>query len=174
MSPKNMFSEILKIVGFDNIYKETSVYNLIQSIGYFLSSEPITKSLLIIDEAGRLSNKNLMHFHDLRNSLNKHTGIMLAATLNFQEKLERMNRGKIQGIPEFYSRINQWITLDCPTVQEQAQYCIYRGIKNKSIIESIIKPFQDFRKLKSRVDLIAINILNDLELKKNPQISEGN
>lgn len=136
---------------------------LIQGIGYFFSNRSPTRSLLIIDEAGRLSNKNLMHFHDLRNALNKCTGIMLAATMNFQEKLQTMNKNKIQGIPEFYSRINNWITLECPTIQEQVNYCEYRGIKNNAIIMSLVKPNQDFRRLKALVDIIAINIIESTD-----------
>jgi len=49
---------------------------------------------------------------------------------------------------------------------------MYRGIINKNIIGSIIKQDQDFRKLKSLVDIIAIKIL--LEIEENPQFSNDN
>ncbi|MBB6107666.1 AAA domain-containing protein [Mucilaginibacter lappiensis] len=172
MSPRELLIKILEVMGFQNKHSSSSVYNLIQSIGYFLSTEA-KKSLLIIDEAGRLSNKNLMNFHDLRNSLNKSAGIMFVGPFYFKSKIENMVRKNVQGIPELNSRINSWISLECPTLAEQAEYCFHRGILNKRIANSLIIRDQNLRKLKERIDEIGITVIEMLESKESNHSKNG-
>jgi len=167
MSPKELLIKILDVMGFQNKHSGSSVYSLIQSIGYFLSADSKRKSLLIIDEAGRLSNRNLMNFHDLRNSLNKSAGIMFAGPFYFKSKIENMVKKNVQGIPELNSRINSWISLECPTIPEQAEYCFHRGVLNKRIANSLTAKDQNLRKLKECIDEVGITIIETLESKEN-------
>ena len=80
----------------------------------------------------------------------------------------------IEGIPEFFRRINNWIELDRPSVNEKRALCIHRGITNNGLIEQISNNIK-YNTL-SDVDNLLINlsilINRKIELNKKANISQ--
>ncbi|NHA04887.1 ATP-binding protein [Mucilaginibacter sp. HC2] len=170
MTPKSLFNHVLEVLGIENRYSESNVYNIIKSIAYYFNSFQ-SNALLIIDEAGRLSNNSLMHFHDLRNETSEKLGVVFAAPGYFKLNVEKMVKGNIQGMPEFYSRIELWIEIDSPSIEEQVEFCIHRGVKSEDLIMSIIKENQSFRRLASKLKNFGKMAIR--YLKNNPDNLKG-
>lgn len=113
-----MYREILKAAGWKNIYRESTLFNIIESIAYYLSEESPGKKLLIIDEANHISDVNLIHLHDLRDATQNVSGIIIAGPKQFQQKMEYYESINKYGIPEFLRRIFDWVELDPPSFNE--------------------------------------------------------
>ena len=150
MTAKSFFLHIMEVLGIRNRYTDANLYNLIRSIGYYLNSFE-SNVLLVLDEAGRLSDSILMHCHDLRNETNENVGISFASPHYLKLSLEKLIKANVRGIPELYGRFELWIEVEAPLVDEQAQYCIHRGIKNRALIEALVFENQSFRSLVSKV-----------------------
>jgi hypothetical protein len=150
MTAKSFFTHIMEVLDIRNRYTDANLYNLIRSIGYYLNSFE-SNVLLILDEAGRLSDSILMHCHDLRNETNENVGIVFASPHYLKLSLEKLIKANVRGIPELYGRFELWIEVGSPLLNEQAQYCIHRGINNKALIEALVFENQSFRSLVSKV-----------------------
>jgi hypothetical protein len=170
MTPKSFFNHILEVLGIANRYSDANVYNIIRSIGYYLNSfqGPV---LLILDEAGRLSDTILMHCHDLRNETNENVGIVFASPHHLKVSLERLIKANVRGISELYGRFELWIEVDAPSIDEQAEYCMHRGVKSEALIEALIAENQSFRRLVSKVKNLGKKAIR--HKKKCPETGEG-
>lgn len=136
MTPKIFYSKILELLGYQNYYKQNNIYTVIESIAYYLN-DGNENNLLIIDEAGKLSHSSILYLHDLRDSCKNSTGIILAGPKYFENNIRNMLSKNIEGIPEFFRRINNWIELDKPSVQEKMALCMHRGVTNNELIKEI-------------------------------------
>lgn len=141
MTAKIFYSEILNNIGFANKHGQDNIYYIIESIAHYLN-ENKQKNLLVIDEAGKLSHNHLLYLHDLRDSISKSTGIVIAGPKYFQNDITNQLKLNKIGIPELYRRINTWIELDLPSYNEKFQLCKFSGIKNDNLINAICKDIQ--------------------------------
>ncbi len=167
MTPKIFYSKILEIIGFKNYFKQDNIYHIIESISYYLN-ENHNNNLLIIDEAGKLSHSSILYLHDLRDNCKNSTGIVLAGPKYFENNIRSMLNKNIEGIPEFFRRVNNWIELDKPSIHEKMALCIHRGIKNDLLIKEIAT--NDNYKTLSDVDNVLNNIGLIVKRKLNNQI----
>jgi len=138
MTSKVMYGQILKVAGWKNIYRESSLYNIIESIGYYLTETP-GKKLLIFDEANHISDINLIHLHDLRDATQQISGIVIAGPKQFQTKMNYYESINKYGIPEFNRRIFSWNELDAPTKIEKLELYKAHGFKNQAIINEYLR-----------------------------------
>jgi len=164
MTSRVMYNEILKAAGWKNIYRESSLFNIIESIAYYLS-ESTGKKLLIIDEANHISNINLIHLHDLRDATQNISGIIIAGPKQFQQKMEYLESINKYGVPEFMRRIFNWIELGPPSFNEKCNLYREYGFKNDTIIKSyaeIDKTLDDVWKNVKRVALLYLNSIGEL------------
>lgn len=105
-------------MGYQYYYKQNNINTIIENIAYYLNDSN-DNNLLIIDEAGKLSHSNILFLHDLRDSCKNSTGIILASPKYFENNIRNMLLKNIVGIPEFFRRINNWVELDKPSIEEK-------------------------------------------------------
>jgi len=99
MNAKQVLRAILRVMG---IGYEGTIYDMENRIIDELNKQQ--EPLLIIDEAGKLSERVLQYLHDIKDE--SHTGIVLAGVEYFLEDLEKAVEKNKQGMPEFYGRIS--------------------------------------------------------------------
>ena len=113
MNRKQFFASILKEMG---VNFTGSVYDMVHRIiDEFNTKE---NPLLIIDEAGKLTHTLILHLHDLCNATSHNLGIVLSGCEYFKTNLEKAGEKNRQGIPEFYSRVTDWVILSKPSRRE--------------------------------------------------------
>lgn len=96
MRPKHFFFELGKLLGFE---LETNPYEMVKAIAEALNQK--SSPLIIIDEAGKLSDQIIMMLHVLRDKTMHNCGIVLAGMPYFKSNLiKKSNKQKI-GISEF-------------------------------------------------------------------------
>jgi DNA transposition AAA+ family ATPase len=150
MSVRIFYSSIYNAKGLLPFDKELHIHFLIrQAAGLF--NDELTKKLLIIDEAGKFTPPMLEYLHELRDLTKKSMGIILAGPEYFLARLNRWNDVGIPGVPELYSRINVFQTLNVPTFQEIKAIIQANNIKDSSF-ELENKGILNFRKLKFNIN----------------------
>ena len=138
MTAKVFYTNLLEQIGYKNRHKANNIYHIIESIGYYLSQIP-GKKLLIIDEAGKLSNQELLYLHDLWDTISSHTGIILAGPNYFQGEIEKMSQQGVVGIPELFRRITLWMELGTPTFEEKKALFYEYGVLNLKLLNSLAR-----------------------------------
>ncbi|MDB4999295.1 MAG: hypothetical protein JWR76_372 [Mucilaginibacter sp.] len=138
MSTKDFYNKILEAAGWSNRYRSSSLYSIIESIGYYLAQSS-GKHLIIIDEAGKLNHKQRLCLHDLRDAVKNNTGIILAGPKYFQNEILAQKKNDIEGIPELLRRIDMFIELQPPTTIEKRELFKLNGFRNQSLINSVLK-----------------------------------
>ena len=143
MRPKQFFKKLLNEMG---IHYSGTIYDMIQLVAKELNTQE--NPLLIIDEAGKLSQTHFMYLHDLRNATDNTTGIILSGVEYFKLNLEKAVDKQKEGMPEFYDRVFLWQELFAPTKEEIIKICESNGIDNEKQQKEILrlKP-NNFRKL---------------------------
>jgi type II secretory pathway predicted ATPase ExeA len=133
MTATDFFSEIAK--AYDFKYRKKSFYCFMNWISDYIK-ESDQKHLLIIDEGGMFSHEQLGLIHELRDLTEDNLGIILAGPKYFVEKLEGWNSSKINGVPEFFRRINKIIPLEDLTKEEIIGVCNAYSITSKKDINN--------------------------------------
>ena len=166
MSAKIFYNELLSVMGFKNNHQQSNVYYIIDSIVYHLK-ELNQKSLIIIDEAGKLSHTSLLYLHDLRDSVKNTTGIVIAGPQYFENNVLIQLKKNVEGIPELYRRITSWIRLEEPNYKEKFMLCKYSGIKNEHLI-NVICNNSEYKTLSDISNLLSDyrNLLNRIQSEK--------
>lgn len=162
MSTKQFFIEILKVMG---IKFNGSIYDIIQTIAKELNRKQ--SPLLIIDEAGKLSIKQLLYMHDLRDSTQKNAGIVLAGVDYFKTNLLKAVEKSKEGMPELYDRISFWLSLNKPTRQEIKSICQINGLVQPDKIKSAQR-LRNYRKLYNYIESEILQqelVYNETEIK---------
>jgi DNA-binding Xre family transcriptional regulator len=113
MNRKQFFANILKELGLN---VAGTVYDMVNRIIEEFNSKE--NPLLIIDEAGKLSHTLILDLHDLRNATQFNLGIILSGCEYFKDNLETSVNRRKQGMPEFYSRVVDWVILSKPSKRE--------------------------------------------------------
>lgn len=138
MNRKQFFAAILKELGISFI---GTVYDMVTRIEEEFNM--LENSLLIIDEAGKLSHNLILDLHDLRNSTMNSLGIVLAGCEYFKDNLEKGVQKDKQGIPEFYSRIITWQMLGTPSKKEVEAIMQANEIDTSQIDKMRFKNFRE-------------------------------
>jgi DNA transposition AAA+ family ATPase len=102
--------------------------------------------LLIIDEAGKLSHRQILVLHDLRNATDSNLGIILSGCEYFRENLEKGVKREKTGIPEFYGRISSWQILSAPSKAETKAIFESNGICDEGLKQ---RGYESFREIYS-------------------------
>ena len=89
------------------------------------------KYLLIIDEGGKLKRNQFGIIHELRDLTENKLGIIMSGPNYFVEKLKEWIDKDIDGIPEFYRRINFQLTLEKLRKEEIIAVCEAYNIKDR-------------------------------------------
>lgn len=150
MNAKLFYASILDSMGLYDQQRGNSLYQLIRKIVYLLN-EDYSKKLLVIDEAGKFTQKMLEYLHELRDDTIDSTGIVLAGPSYFQRNLIKWKNSNKDGMPEIYRRINEWIELDKPVLGEIREICYANYIQDEDIIKMLYKECFNFGELNNRI-----------------------
>jgi len=116
-TPKTFYSDIFK-----KISNERYDPNLPLNIAIRRTANQFTSKgknmLLLIDEVTKFEHNFFEHLQDFWELTNRNTGIVLSGCDYFQNKFDKWNKKAKNGMPEFYSRIENWVYLNPPTKDE--------------------------------------------------------
>ena len=136
-SPKKIYFHLLNIVGFSSIsFKGTDLNSLIMGLSHHLNQSG-KKNLLICDEAGKFNHHQLLYLHELRDNTKASTGIVLVGPPYFRSNLEDWTTKQKEGIPELWRRIQTWIALNAPSMEEKRAFCLESGIIGNELIHQL-------------------------------------
>jgi DNA transposition AAA+ family ATPase len=154
MNNRQFFKSILNELG---INCEGSFCEMIERI----AAEFKTKEspLLIIDEAGKLSHRQILVLHDLRNATDNNLGIILSGCDYFRENLEKGVKKDKTGIPEFYGRISSWQNLSAPSKAETRAIFESNGLCYDDLGQ---KRYENFREIYSVI--VSAQISRQIQL----------
>lgn len=140
MNPRQFFSAMLRAMGIEF---EGCVCAMIGRISEELNKREAP--LLIIDEAGKMTQAVMLYLHDLREKTKKACGVVLAGMPYFKENLQK-NAGRAkEGYSEFLRRVNIWHALGGLSASEAKYIALERGITDpdKAQAFSKLKRFGD-------------------------------
>ena len=125
-----------------------SDYEMVQRIVTEFNN--IKGSLLIIDEASKLSPNALMYLQDIFDGIEGNSGIVIAGVEYLHGNIKKSAEKNKIGMPEFFSRVAQWSKLSLPTKKEIITLCEINGITDKEIIKDITK-FSNYREVRNSI-----------------------
>lgn len=134
MRTKQLLSEILKSLGVNYL---ASDYEMVRLIIEELNKKE--SSLLIIDEASKLSPNALMYLQDIWDGIEDNGGIVLAGVEYLLNNIKKGAEKNKMGMPEFYGRVSKWIYLQLPKKDEIEAICINNGLTDKELIKSMYR-----------------------------------
>lgn len=110
-------------------------------------------TMIIIDEADKLSDQVLYFFITIYNELEDHCAIILCATEYLKRRIEKGQRTKKKGFEEIYSRIGKrFIELNGVCSSDVAAICVANGITDNTEIKEIYEDCEsDLRRVKDKV-----------------------
>jgi len=123
MTAKQLFVSILKNMG---ILFNGTMYDIMQKMSDKLNQ--LENPLLIIDEAGKLSDLMILYLHVLRENTLENCGIVLSGMPYFKRNLQRCAENQKEGYAEFFRRINIWHELKGLNRKEVELICTKNGI----------------------------------------------
>ncbi|WP_161499253.1 ATP-binding protein [Flavipsychrobacter stenotrophus] len=141
MNRKQFFAKVLIELG---VNFQGTVYDMVNAIANELNTRE--SPLLIIDEAGKINHNVLLDLHDLRNATIGNAGIVMAGCEYFHDNMRIAAQKQKQGIPEFYSRVQNWNELNPPTRKEIAAICQSNGVSDAEVIKEMQR-IKNFREL---------------------------
>jgi len=134
MRTKQFLGQILKAMGINYL---ASDFEMLQFIIREFNKK--SNSLLIIDEASKLSANCLMYIQDLLDGIEDNAGIIIAGVDYLLTNIKKASdRNKI-GMPEFYGRVAQWQHLVEPSRLEIKSICINNGIEDSNQIKQMYR-----------------------------------
>ncbi len=152
--PKDVFIELLKLLDvFDYDYSLPLKF-LADKVVEELNKRS-KKSLIIIDEANRLTHSSLTYLHHIIDDATQ-TGIVISGTPEFELDFEKWLRNSKPGISELNSRIVDRRKLERPMPHEIKAVAEKNGVKDRAELERLAKECKDFRKLYQEVILLRI------------------
>lgn len=130
MRPRHFFYELGKLLGYDY---EGPMYEMINRVCDTLNS--MDAPLIMVDEAGKLSDTMLMNLHILRDRTMHNCGILLAGMPYFRANLEKKSVKQKVGMSEFMRRVGLWHELTGLSRSEIGFICNENGITDASDIK---------------------------------------
>jgi len=155
MSANQFYLSVLEELGIPDQDKDISLHHLIKKVCWILNQNE-TNNLLILDEAGKFSHTMLEYLHELRDSTQKTTGIVLSGPGYFKNKVLKWVTKDIEGIPELYTRINFWQELSLPSRTEVKAVCEANEVMDIELIRNIQDTCKDFRSIMNAINRIKI------------------
>jgi DNA transposition AAA+ family ATPase len=149
MNAKEFYSTLYNAIGNEGYNPSYSINFLIMKTANKFNENSHNK-LLIIDEAGKFHRRMLEYLHEFRDLTSETTGIILSGPGYFKSSIEDWKDKGIKGIPEVYSRINSWITLQAPLKKEKIQLIREFGINDERFEQNCDK-IPNFRELVSAI-----------------------
>lgn len=153
MNPKQFFISLLKIMG---VSYDGSIHQMVNRVVEEINS--LSKPLIIIDEAGKITHTMILYLHVLRDKTISNCGIVLAGMPYFRSNLLKFSNKQKEGYAEFYRRINVWHTLTGLSKSEIFHILDTSGIGD----ETIKKEMQNKRRFADLVnEIILYKTAND-------------
>lgn len=176
VNSREMYHRILVSITGRDIRSNDSVAVLIWKIEKELINKS-TKSLIIIDEAGKIDKKRVKYFHELRNLTQYKCGIIISGPNYFEDEIISWVNNNVHGIEEFYSRVSYWVRLIRPTNAEiKAVFKNEELGKNdaeKELLFNILKtPYEkrSWRRIEMIIQQFFMN--QDSKMKNNSESAE--
>lgn len=158
MGAKTFWLEILQAMYKAEAYPEKTehrpLYFILRRIAD--SFNRLGNALLIVDESGKLTDRQLEYMHEVRDQTENTAGIILAGPNYWKTNLVRWVARERKGMPEFSRRINYWVELQEPTQIEVKKLCEAYGITNPDIIKVLYMRYRNYGTLKNEIiELLA-------------------
>jgi hypothetical protein len=151
MNARLFYSSFSNLIADESYNPSLPLYFCLKkAANVFLEDSP--NKLLIIDEAGKFLPAMLEYLHEFREMTRETTGIILGGVEYFQTNLMMWNIKNKLGMPEVYSRISAWQTLNKPQYNEVVALIQAYSIKDSSF-ERSNKGVENFRILQNRINL---------------------
>lgn len=146
---KQFLMELLRSLGVDA--SGCTVVDMVADAVYQLKRREGT--LLVLDEADKLSDQILYFFITLYNQLEDHIGIVLCATQHLEKRIMKGVRNNRKGYQEIYSRIaRKFVQMPVVNASDIAAVCMANGITDKKTISEIVDDSDcDLRRVKRLV-----------------------
>ena len=152
MKPKQFFTALLREMGIDF---DGSINEMVNRIAEELNT--IASTLVIIDEAGKITHTMILYLHVLRDKTVKNCGIVLGGMPYFKANLLKLSNKQKEGYAEFYRRVNIWHNLTGLSRTEIKSICEASGITEPETI-------RDMQANKRFGDLQNAILLHNLQL----------
>jgi DNA transposition AAA+ family ATPase len=134
MRTKQFLSEILKGFG---VHFLASDYEMTKRIIEEMNKKKDT--LLIIDEASKLSANALMYIQDIWDGVEDNAGIVLAGVEYLYTNIKKASDKNKIGMPEFYSRVNYWEMLTEPKKAEINSICKHNNVSDETFVKTLYR-----------------------------------
>lgn len=167
-SAKTFWLEVLQAIykaeGYPEKTDHRPLYFILRRICDAL--DRIGNSLIIIDEAGKLTDRMLEFIHEVRDQSQHCAGIVLAGPNYFKTNLTKWVQRDKKGIPEFLRRINYWVELQEPQLIEVTKICEAYEITEADLIKVLYMRCKNFASLRNEItELISGNIKYNFKTK---------
>lgn len=146
MSQKGFLAKLQQAMG---ISQGGSIEKQVFSVAEKLNS--LNNPLLIIDDAGKLSDSNLMIVMALYDLTEGRCGIVIGGTEYLKERIDKSASDNRKGFRELQRRIAYWQPLHRPSVDIVSRICQDNGINSKHAIKYIAKNATNYGLLKNMV-----------------------
>lgn len=110
-----------------------------------------TNTLLIIDDAGKLSHTCLRLLQIIYDNTEFSAGMVMAGTEFLKKEIDRGSRKNLMGFQELKRRIAYWQPLRRPTKQIVQKLCEDYGIEDRAAIDFIYNNAKDYGSLRNMV-----------------------
>jgi len=152
MRTKDFYKELLTEVGYQGDATYLDLYTIINLIVLKINDFRKQKMLLIIDEAGKFTSRQLEYIHEIRDQTIGNLGIVLSGPEYFFDNLYSWKEKRVVGIPEVFRRIQNFVELDPPTFREIRAFCYAFGIMDMKVIKKKFKECENFGEIKNKID----------------------
>jgi len=158
MNRKSFLEEILAALG---LKVSTKLDRSIKRI-----AENLTRhgDLLILDEADKLPNSCYPLIQQIYDRLDRSAGIVLSGTDFLRRNLQNGARLGWKGFDEFYDRIERWLTLSSPTLDEVSDLAAHAGITSRSALEFLHRAVRNFRQLNNYLEAAVDAAVNGYDI----------
>lgn len=132
MAPKHFFAAMLREMG---IAFEGTIHQMLSRIADELNT--LENPLVIIDEAGKITQTMILYLHVLRDKTIKNCGFVLGGMPYFKTNLVKYSNKQKEGYAEFYRRINLWQELTGLSRSEITYICQANHITDLETIRTM-------------------------------------
>jgi len=136
----------------------------------------LDKPLLILDDAGKLSDSNLAMIqllYDKTDGNTRKAGIIIGGMPHLKLSIEKgIQLGK-RGFAELHRRVGYWLGLTLPTRLMIQQICNHHGIKDKDVVTYIYKIATNYGTLKELITNVRRISQNGVTLEDLEEINVG-
>lgn len=149
MAPLDFYNEIIRTFG----RRQDESNNLRTSIlkATKLISRITTKSLFIIDEAGKFKPSMQESIREFSDKIKGHAGLIIAGPKSFHNNILLWEESNKYGMLEMTSRIDDWIFLKKPRIEEMVEICKANGFTDMKLIDDFISQANEFRQLNKQI-----------------------